>query len=49
MDANIVSVHTADQIISIVTVLAADQAAAVAAALAVVSSALGCLVTSSTR
>jgi hypothetical protein len=37
--ASIVSVHTASQIVSIVTVLAADQPAAVAVALAVVSDA----------
>jgi hypothetical protein len=38
--ASIVSAHTAGQIVSIVTVLAADQPAAVAVALAVVSDAL---------
>jgi hypothetical protein len=38
--ASIVSAHTASQIISIVTVLAADRPAAVAVALAVVSDAL---------
>jgi hypothetical protein len=38
--ACIVSAHTAGQIVSIVTVLAADQPAAVAVALAVVSDAL---------
>jgi hypothetical protein len=38
--ASIMSAHTASQIISIVTVLAADQPAAVAVALAVVSDAL---------
>jgi hypothetical protein len=38
--ASIVSAHTASQIVSIVTVLAADQPAAVAVALAVVSDAL---------
>jgi hypothetical protein len=38
--ASIVSAHTASQIISTVTVLAADQPAAVAVALAVVSDAL---------
>ena len=38
--ASIMSAHTAGQIISIVTVLAADQPAAVAVALAVVSDAL---------
>jgi hypothetical protein len=38
--ASIVSAHTASQTISIVTVLAADQSAAVAVALAVVSDAL---------
>ena len=37
--ASIVSAHTASQIVSIVTVLAADQPAAVAVALAVVSDA----------
>jgi hypothetical protein len=39
--ASIVSAHTAGQIVSIVTVLAADQPAAMAVALAVVSEALG--------
>ena len=38
--ASIVSAHTAGQIVSIVTVLAADQPTAVAVALAVVSDAL---------
>lgn len=38
--ASIVSAHTANQIVSTVTVLAADQPAAVAIALAVVSDAL---------
>jgi hypothetical protein len=38
--ASIVSAHTASQIISTITVLAADQPAAVAVALAVVSDAL---------
>lgn len=38
--ASIVSAHTASQIISIVIILAADQPAAVAVALAVVSDAL---------
>ena len=38
--ASIVSAHTASQIVSIVTVLAADQPAAVAVALTVVSDAL---------
>lgn len=47
--ASIVSAHTASQIISIVTVLAADQPAAVAVALAVVSDALKRPVASSTR
>jgi hypothetical protein len=45
--ASIVSAHTASQIISMVTVLAADQPAAVAVALAVVSDALkasGCVI-----
>lgn len=47
--ASIVSAHTVSQIISIVTVVAADQPAAVAAALAVVSDALKRPVASSTR
>ena len=47
--ASIVSAHTASQIISIVTVLAADQPAAVAVALAVVSDALKRPAASSTR
>ena len=47
--ASIVSAHTASQIISIVTVLAADQPAAVAVALAVVSDALKHPVASSIR
>jgi hypothetical protein len=47
--ASIVSAHTASQIVSIVTVLAADQPAAVAVALAVVSDALKRPVASSTR
>ena len=47
--ASIVSAHTASQIISIVTILAANQPAAVAVALAVVSDALKRLVASSTR
>ena len=47
--ASIVSAHTASQIISMVTVLAADQPAAVAVALAVVSDALRCPVASSNR
>ena len=38
--ASVVSAHTASQIVSIVTVLAIDQPAAVAVALAVVSDAL---------
>ena len=46
--ASIVSAHTASQIISTVTVLAADQPAAVAVALAVVSDALKHPVGSST-
>src|SRR5271165_4104382 len=46
--ASIVSAHTASQIVSIVTVLAADQPAAVAVALAVVSDALKSLIGSST-
>ena len=47
--ASIVSAHTASQIISIVTVLAADRPAAVAVALAVVSDALKRPVASSIR
>jgi len=47
--ASIVSAHTASQIISIVTVLAPDQPAAVAVALAIVSDALNNPVASSTR
>jgi hypothetical protein len=47
--ASIASAHTASQIISIVTVRAADQPAAAAAALAVVSDALKRPVASSTR
>jgi hypothetical protein len=44
-----VTAHTADQIISIVTFLAADQPAAVAVALAVTSDAFKRPVASSTR
>jgi len=44
-----VSAHSASQIVSIVTVLAPDQPAAVAAALAVVSDALKHPVASSIR
>ena len=47
--ASIVSGHTSSQIISIVTVLAADQPAAVAVALAVVSDALNRPAASSIR
>jgi hypothetical protein len=47
--ASIVSAHTASQIMSIVTVLAAQQPAAVAVALAIVSDALESPVASSTR
>ena len=47
--ASIVSAHTASQIISIVTVLAADRPAAVAVALAVVSDVLKYPVASSIR
>ncbi len=47
--ASIVGAHTAEQIVSIVTVLAADQPAAVAVALAVVSDALKRPVASSAR
>ncbi len=46
--ASVMSAHTADQIISVVTVLAADQPAAVAVALAIVSDALKRPVASST-
>jgi hypothetical protein len=47
--AGIVRAHTAGQIVSIVTVVAADQPAAVAVALAVVSDALNRPVASSSR
>ena len=47
--ASIVSAHTASQIVRIVTVLAAEQPAAVAVALAVVSEALNRPVASSIR
>ena len=47
--ASIVNAHTADQIISIVTVLPVDQLAAVAVALAVVADALKRPAASSTR
>jgi hypothetical protein len=47
--ASIVSAHTASQIVSIVTVLAADQSAAMTVALAVVSDALRRPVVSQTR
>ena len=47
--ASIVSAHTAGQIVSIVTVLAADQPAAAAVALAVLSDALKRPVVSSGR
>jgi hypothetical protein len=47
--ASIVSAHTVSQILTIVTVLAAHQPAAVAVALAVVSDALKHPVASSTR
>ena len=47
--ASMVNAHTATQIICVVTVLAADQPAAVAVALAVVSDALKHPVASSTR
>jgi hypothetical protein len=46
--ASIMSAHTASQIISIVTVLVADQPEAVAVALAVVSGALRCRASAST-
>ena len=47
--ASIVSAHTATQIVSIVTVLAADQSAAMTVALAVVSDELRRPVVSQTR
>jgi hypothetical protein len=47
--ASVVSTHTASQIVSIVTVLATDQPAAMAVALAVVSDALRRPVVSLTR
>ena len=47
--ASIVSAHTASQVISMVTILAADRPAAIAAALAVVSDALKRPVASSIR
>jgi hypothetical protein len=47
--ASIVSAHAARQIVSFVTILAADQPAAVAVALAVISDALKRPVASSTR
>jgi hypothetical protein len=47
--ASIVSAHTAGQIVSIITALAADQPAAVAVALAVVSDVLKRPVGSSTH
>src|SRR5437660_1083268 len=47
--ASIVSAHTTDQIVSTVTLLTADQPAAVAVAMAVVSDALGLPVTAPTR
>ena len=40
--ASVVTAHTAEQIISVVTVEASDRSAAVAVALAVVSEALSC-------
>jgi hypothetical protein len=46
---SIMSVHTASQIVGIVTVLAVEPPAAVAVALAVVSDALRCPAVSSTR
>lgn len=46
--ASVVSAQMAEQIISVVTVQAADQPAALAGALAVVSDALRCPVVSST-
>jgi hypothetical protein len=47
--AGIVSAHTAEQIISAVTVEASDRSAAVAVALAVVSEAISCRAVSSSR
>jgi hypothetical protein len=47
--ASVMSAHTAGQIISMVTVQAADQPSAVAVALAVVSEALKCPAGSSSR
>jgi hypothetical protein len=47
--ASIVTAHTASQIVSVVTVLAADQPAAVAVALAVISDALSRPAAASTR
>jgi hypothetical protein len=47
--ARVMSAHTAEQIISIVTVEAPDRPAAVAVALAVVSEGLSCLAASPSR
>jgi hypothetical protein len=47
--ASVVNAHTAGKVISVVTVHAVDQPAAVAVALAVVAEALKCLAVSSTR
>jgi hypothetical protein len=49
LNATVVSAHTAEQIISAVTVQTADRSAAVAVALAVVSEALRRLVVSPSR
>jgi hypothetical protein len=47
--ATVMSAHTAQKVISIVTVLAADRPAAVAIALAVISDTLTCLAASPSR
>jgi hypothetical protein len=47
--ASVVSAHTAEQIISVVTVETSDRSSAVAIALAVVSEALRCPAASSSR
>jgi hypothetical protein len=47
--ASVMSAHTASQVVSIVTVLAADERTAVTVALAVVSDALKCPVASFNR
>jgi hypothetical protein len=48
-NASVVTAHTAEQIISVVTVYAGDRPAAVAVALAVVSEALRCPAVSPSR